>query len=81
MDQIWQIIMLLILLEFVKTIKKSPSSAKVTVIFPKNNLTSGQPSSAGLPFSIYKYSKSAVKVKPQSTEMFCRIKNNRPRQR
>ena len=53
MDQIWQIIMLLILLEFVKTIKKS----------------------------IYKYSKSAVTVKPQSTEMFCRIKNNRPRQR
>ena len=38
MDQIWQIIMLLILLEF-------------------------------------------VKVKPQSTEMFCKTKNNRPRQR
>ena len=81
MDQILQIITLIILLEIVKTIKKEPTSAKVTVIFPKNNLTSGQPSSAGLPFSIYKYSKSAVKVKPQRTEMFCKIKNNRPRQR
>lgn len=33
MDQIWQIIMLLILLEFVKTIKKITALAKDAVIF------------------------------------------------
>ena len=33
MDQIWQIIMLLILLEFVKTIKNNRPSPKCAVIF------------------------------------------------
>ena len=36
MDQIWQIIMLLILLEFVKTIKKQPPLAKVCGYFLNN---------------------------------------------
>ena len=33
MDQIWQIIILLILLEIVKTIKKEPPSPKMRLFF------------------------------------------------